>query len=164
MSKFDEYINFIKIHFNEEYDENKCNNEYINNELEKKLKNINDDDNYIDIIIKIGENIVLIFEIDDNGIVKYDDIVLSYVNDDIKIKYYNNYSDNINIIYKDIYKINLSTHDYKIIELCDNIIENEEDRNKGIGTKGMIKLLNFFKNSGYIKMFGKISNVDDLKE
>lgn len=158
MHNFDEYIDFIKRHFNEEYDD-KYNNEYINNKLKKKLKNINDD-----IAIKIGKKIKLIFQIDDNRFIKYNDIELLYVNDDIKIQYYN-WSHNININYKDIYNVFLSINDHKIIQLLDNIIENEEDRNKGIGTEGMKKTLNFLKNSGYCKIYGKMSgDLEGLKK
>ena len=159
MHNFDEYIDFIKRHFNEEYDD-KYNNEYINNKLEKKLKNINND---IDITINIGKKIKLIFQIDDNRFIKYNDVELLYINDNIEIKYNSSWSIIIN--YKDIYNIILSMKEHKIIELVDNIIENEEDRNKGIGTKGMKKILNFLKNSGYCKIYGKISgDLEGLKK
>jgi hypothetical protein len=162
--KFNEYIDFIKKHFDKEYDENKCNNKYINNKyinnkLNKKIKNIKGND--IDISIKIGKNINLIFELDVNGMIKYDNIEILYEENNVKINCYQNWFISIN--YKDVYKINLSINDYEIINLCDNIIENEEYRGKGIGTKGMSFLLNFFKKAKYIKLQGKLSTIDDIE-
>jgi len=156
MNKFDVYIDFIKIHFSGEYDENKCNNEYINNKL-FKYKNIKDDD----IVIKIGKKISLIFK--NNYINKYDDIELLYDDDDVKIQYNENHADaNIIFKYKDIHEIQLLTCDYKIIELCDDIIKNEEYKGKCIITDGIKFLLKFLKNAKYIKLHGKLSSLNNI--
>lgn len=64
---------------------------------------------------------------------------------------------------KDVHEIKLSTHDFKIIELRNNIIENKEYRGKGIGTEGINYLLNFLKKTKYIKLQGEISTVDNVK-
>jgi len=158
--EFNIYIDFIKIHYKNNYDYDKCNNEYINNILKNKIININDDNIYVN----IGKNVNLIFELDDNRLIKYDNIELLYKNNDVKIQYYhNNDKNNIIINYKDVYKINLSTYDYKIIDLCDNIIENEKYRCNGIGTEGINYLLNFLKNSEYIKIQGELSNIDNIE-
>ena len=162
MVSYDNYINFIKKHFDGEYDIDKCNNEYINNELNIKLNNIDDEDCYIEIII--GPKLKLIFDVDELGNIMENQTELLYKTDDIEIAHNNNNNDKnyIFIKYKKIYKINLLFVDDENIELADNIIENCEYRNNGIGTEGINYLLNFLRKAKYKKLHGTISTVDDV--
>ena len=155
---FDNYIQFIQKHFSNEYVEKKLNNKYINEQFNIKFKKYTNKDNNIEIII--GEFIKLIIKLKENNNL-INNIELEYDKDDLKI--YCNDPNYIFIHYKKIYKINLQIHNNNIIELLGNIIKNEENRNRGIGTEGMKKTLNFLKNSGYIKIYGEMSSVDNLE-
>ena len=150
----DNYINFIKKHFNNEYNKKIHNNEHINKILKNEKMNIGNDD--FSIKINLGKNIALIFDLDENNEIK--NYYLEYNNDKFKLTYYG--GEYIHIIYDRVYEIKLKIKD-ETIELIDNIIQNEEYRGKGIGSEGMKKLFDFLHNAGYMKIYGKM--VGDLK-
>ena len=154
---FQDHIDFIKKHFSNEYDERECNNEYINKQLNEKFTDKN-----THIEINIGGYTKLIINLDKSILPNFDNILISHKKQNIEIKCVINYCENINIKYKNIYKINLSTHDNSNIYILDNIIKNEEDRGKGIGSEGMQILLNFLKNAGYVKLEGELSGIDNM--
>ena len=79
--EFNEYINFIKKHFNDEYDINKCNNDYIQTKLDKKRNNVNNED----IEINIGKYIKLIIGLRDDDFVNSENIQLLYEKENMKI-------------------------------------------------------------------------------
>lgn len=125
MVSHNNYIDFIKKHFDGEYEINKCNNEYINDEINIKLNNYDIDNDY-KIKIIIGPKIKLMFEIDEVGNIIENQRELLYKSNDIKIRYYGCND----ILIK--YKINLSFVDDENIKLVDNIIEYDEYRNNEI--------------------------------
>jgi GNAT superfamily N-acetyltransferase len=60
-------------------------------------------------------------------------------------------------------KLSIDNHNNNIIELCDYIIVNDKYQNKGTGIILMQELLKFFKNTGYIKIYGVMLQNENLK-
>ena len=156
---FIDYINFIKKHFDGKYDKIKCNNEYLNQQLNDTNNKTNNKDC---VEIDVGKNINFIIDLNYPNINDYKNIQILYTEQNIKIEcYVNNSCNDIIIKYKNTCKIHLSTRNNNFIDLCCNIIENKEDRGKGIGSECMQILLKFLKNAGYVKLEGTLRDINN---
>ncbi len=100
MVSYDNYIDFIKKHFDGEYYIEKCNNEYINDKLNIEVNDYNiDDEDYCNIEIIIGPKLKLIFMIDEVGKIVENQTELLYKTDDIEITHNNNNNNEKNYIF-----------------------------------------------------------------
>ncbi len=176
-SKLNEIVEFCKKHFDGLYDEINCVEKISNdvNQYSKNLDNIedesndnSDDDNYFFFNVELGKN--LICELECNLIIDGNIEICNYSFNDTHNDVNISYSGSImTIIYKQKYRINLLMDDDILnnnsnIELVDNIIFVENERNKGLGTEGMKYLIDFLKKAKYKKIFGEIGGYDNLDQ
>jgi hypothetical protein len=140
--------------FKDEYDDYLCTSEYISDIV--KNWNVKDDDDGYDILpyVEIGP---VTLEFDDANMCDR----IFFNNNFAQISVYHDY---IFIKFKGVYTIKLKVLNHQTIKLVDNFIEQDDAKNKGIGSDGMVFMCTFLKNAGYKQIIGTIGNYDDKKQ